>query len=248
MNRNIGTGLLCIFCALGLGAPLATMRAEPIQIEKRLIHARDPLPENACFRPYAEPRQIDVVVLHYTSAINWFDPDFQALLPQEIKDRVKARGITPDTIQEHRFDVDLNIQLFRTYGVAPHYIIGRSGEVVQLVEDNDMAYHAGVSTMPGGDGRTGANYFSIGIELTSAHPDEDERIRTGLDAAYTEDQYRALSALMEVLVARHPITKIVGHDEIAPDRKKDPGPLFDWSRVREAAGWRPLALAGIEGR
>lgn len=245
MNRHKGIGVICI---LMLGVPFTTTRAEPIQIEKRLIHARYPLSENPCFRPYAEPRQIDVVVLHYTSAINWFDPEFQALLPQETKDRVKARGITPDTIQEHRFDVDLNIRLFRTYGVAPHYIIGRSGEVVQLVEDNDMAYHAGVSIMPGGDGRTGANYFSIGIELTSAHPDDDKRIRAGLDAAYTEDQYRALGALMEILMERHPITKIVGHDEIAPDRKKDPGPLFDWSRVREAGGWRPLALAGIEGR
>lgn len=230
------------------GALCAAASIQSLDIEKRLIHARDPLPQNPCFRPYAEPRQIDVVVLHYTSAIYWFDADFQSLLSQETKDQIKARGVTPDTIQKHRFDLGLNILIFRAYGVAPHYIIGRSGRVVQLVEDNDMAYHAGVSTMPGEDGRTGANYFSIGIELTSAHPDDDEQIRSGKEPAYTEAQYKALMALMEILVARHPIAKIVGHDEIAPDRKKDPGPLFDWSRVREAGGWRPRVLVEKPGR
>lgn len=203
-----------------------------LHIEKRLIHARDPLPENPCFQPYSLARDIDVVVLHHTSAINWFDPEFQSLLPQEVKDRVQARGITPGNIRDHCFDLELNIQLFRTYGVAPHYLIGRQGQIVQLVEDNDMAYHAGVSVMPDGDGRTGVNYFSIGIELTSIHPDDDERIRAHLEPAYTEAQYRALGQLLAQLVSRYPITKIVGHDEIAPGRKKDPGPLFDWSMVR----------------
>lgn len=216
------------------------------RIIKRIIHERDPLPENPCFRPYFERRRIDVVVLHYTSASDWFDPKFQTLFTRETKEQVEARGITPATIQEHRFDLELNRLLFRTYGVAPHYLIGREGEVIQLVEDNDMAYHAGVSMMPGGHGRRGGNYFSIGIELTSAHPDDDERIRTGLDAAYTEAQYRALGRLLEQLAARHPITKIVGHDEIAPDRKKDPGPLFDWSRVREPGGRRPLAVFNVQ--
>ncbi len=232
VRRRITLVLLSALIAGTLSAASADTLVEPLTIEKRLIHARDPLPENPCFRPYAEQRQINVIVLHHSSAVYWFDPAFQALLTQEVKDRVHAQGITPENIQTHRFDLDLIIQIFRTYGVAPHYLIGRQGEVIQLVEDNDMAYHAGVSTMPDGDGRTGVNYFSIGIELTSVHPD-DERIGTLREPAYTEAQYLALTKLVERLTTRYSIKKIVGHDEIAPDRKKDPGPLFDWSRIRD---------------
>ncbi|MCS6278390.1 MAG: N-acetylmuramoyl-L-alanine amidase [Opitutus sp.] len=172
VRRRITLVLLSALIAGTLSAASADTLVEPLKIEKRLIHVRDPLPENPCFRPYAEQRQINVIVLHHTSAVYWFDPAFQALLTQEVKDRVHTQGITLENIQTHRFDLDLIIQIFRTYGVAPHYLIGRKGEVIQLVEDNDMAYHAGVSTMPDGDGRTGVNYFSIGIELTSVHPDE----------------------------------------------------------------------------
>jgi AmpD protein len=84
-----------------------------------------------------------------------------------------------------------------------------------------MAWHAGESTF---EGREGCNRFSIGIEMegTPGHP-------------LTEVQYRALKELCLTLMKRYPLItpeRIVGHSDIAPGRKEDPGPLFAWGRFR----------------
>ncbi|WP_407944968.1 1,6-anhydro-N-acetylmuramyl-L-alanine amidase AmpD [Ostreibacterium oceani] len=102
--------------------------------------------------------------------------------------------------------------------VSAHCLIRRNGEIVQLVNFNDRAWHAGQSSY---QGRTHCNDFAIGIELEG----------TG-DVAYRYGQYAALQALTQALVAHYPAigTHIVGHEHIAPDRKTDPGPSFDWAR------------------
>lgn len=107
--------------------------------------------------------------------------------------------------------------------VSPHYFIDRGGEVVELVDPDEMAWHAGESSF---EGREGCNSFSIGIELEG-----------GPDHPFTEGQYRALEKLCPLLMERYPsITpeRIVGHSDIAPGRKEDPGPLFAWGRLRDA--------------
>ncbi len=71
------------------------------------------------------------------------------------------------------------------------------------------------------DHRDAVNDFSIGIELAGTQA-----------SGFTEEQYRELASLIAEIAARHPITTIVGHEHIAPDRKVDPGPLFDWSRLK----------------
>ena len=103
--------------------------------------------------------------------------------------------------------------------VSAHLLIRRDGELLQFVSFDDRAWHAGVSCY--GD-RENCNDFSIGIELE------------GTDSLpYTDAQYRALQAVTRALLQTYPGMSrehIAGHSDIAPGRKTDPGPAFDWSR------------------
>jgi len=102
--------------------------------------------------------------------------------------------------------------------VSAHFLIRRAGELLQFVPCTMRAWHAGASCWRG---RGGCNDFSIGIELE------------GTDAVpYTAPQYRVLSQLARALRSTYAITDIVGHCDIAPARKTDPGPSFDWLRFR----------------
>jgi AmpD protein len=107
--------------------------------------------------------------------------------------------------------------------VSAHVLIRRSGEIVQFVPFSQRAWHAGKSEYCG---RTACNDFSIGIELEGTD-----------DTPYEEAQYVSAIALIRSLLAAYPSLsreRIVGHSDIAPGRKTDPGPHFDWSRVRAA--------------
>lgn len=101
--------------------------------------------------------------------------------------------------------------------VSAHFLIRRNGECVQFVSCFQRAWHAGVSCW---QGRNRCNDFSIGIELEGC----DEQ-------PFEEAQYASLNALIEILTHAFPITAIVGHSEIAPGRKTDPGPFFMWQRI-----------------
>ena len=104
--------------------------------------------------------------------------------------------------------------------VSSHCLIRRSGEIVQYVPFHKRAWHAGVSRF---QDREDCNDFSIGIELE------------GTDhIPYTNEQYQVLAQVIEVLQNSYPLItqdRIVGHQTIAPTRKTDPGPAFDWSRL-----------------
>jgi AmpD protein len=105
--------------------------------------------------------------------------------------------------------------------VSAHALIRRDGAIIQYVPFNKRAWHAGVSEYCG---REKCNDFSIGIELEGAD-----------DIPYTYDQYRALSELIKALWQAYPsIAKsdLVGHSDIAPGRKTDPGESFDWSLLK----------------
>lgn len=106
----------------------------------------------------------------------------------------------------------------RDLRVSSHFLVGRDGALRQFVSCLDRAWHAGVSCW---NGRERCNDFSIGIELEGAD-----------DLAYADAQYRVLAQLTRALRARYPIAGIAGHSEIAPGRKTDPGPAFDWPRYR----------------
>ena len=104
--------------------------------------------------------------------------------------------------------------------VSAHVFIDRRGRTIQFVPFDERAWHAGASSWRG---RSGCNDFSIGIELEGT---ETRR--------YTEAQYARLRLVLSALMERYPELgrdRIVGHSEIAPGRKTDPGPAFDWFRV-----------------
>ncbi|MGL4921112.1 1,6-anhydro-N-acetylmuramyl-L-alanine amidase AmpD [Aeromonas sp. 30P] len=106
--------------------------------------------------------------------------------------------------------------------VSAHCLIRRDGELVQYVPFGERAWHAGVSSW---QGREACNDFSIGIELEGTD-----------EIPYTEAQYRALAVLTRAISERYPaITheKIVGHCDIAPGRKTDPGASFQWDYYRQ---------------
>ena len=107
--------------------------------------------------------------------------------------------------------------------VSAHVLIRRDGELTQYVPFGERAWHAGVSEYRG---RCGCNDFSVGIELE------------GTDAIpYTQAQYGALVALIAALIAAYPSLSaehLVGHSDVAPGRKTDPGEGFEWPRLRAA--------------
>ncbi|MDF0535137.1 1,6-anhydro-N-acetylmuramyl-L-alanine amidase AmpD [Shewanella sp. A32] len=107
--------------------------------------------------------------------------------------------------------------------VSAHFLIRRDGEIVQFVSCDERAWHAGVSSF---DGRIGCNDFAVGIELE------------GTDTSgYTDIQYQQLQQLTRELMTIYPMIvkkRIVGHCDIAPGRKTDPGPGFDWQRYLAA--------------
>ncbi|CAA0083458.1 1,6-anhydro-N-acetylmuramyl-L-alanine amidase AmpD [BD1-7 clade bacterium] len=106
--------------------------------------------------------------------------------------------------------------------VSSHFLIRRSGEVCQFVSADKRAWHAGVSEYVG---RDNCNDFSIGIELEGAD-----------DVPYEPPQYQQLAVLCAALMGEYPSIEpgaVTGHSDIAPGRKTDPGPVFDWSYFRQ---------------
>lgn len=107
--------------------------------------------------------------------------------------------------------------------VSAHYLIDVTGLIYQLVHDEDVAWHAGVSFW---QGRTNVNDFSIGIELVNDN--------TGI-MPYPEQQLAACAQLVKAICSERGITpeNVVGHCDIAPGRKTDPGPAFPWANFRQ---------------
>jgi AmpD protein len=106
--------------------------------------------------------------------------------------------------------------------VSAHLFIARDGAVTQFVPFHERAWHAGVSSF---HGVANCNDYSIGIELEGCD-----------NIAYTDAQYDALAQVSQQILATYPeITpeRIVGHNQIAPERKTDPGEAFDWARFRQ---------------
>jgi len=106
--------------------------------------------------------------------------------------------------------------------VSSHFLIRRDGEVVQFVPVERRAWHAGASSWRG---RSRCNDFSVGIELEGTEED-----------AFTDLQYQALTELVRRLQSKFPIRDVAAHSEVAPGRKTDPGPHFDWARVLASLG------------
>ena len=111
---------------------------------------------------------------------------------------------------------DAYLRAIQTLRVSAHFFLRRDGELIQFVAAQARAWHAGVSVWRG---RNRCNDFSVGVELE------------GTDSVPFEDaQYLRLAELTRALQAALPLTDVAAHSDIAPSRKIDPGPLFDWER------------------
>ena len=146
---------------------------------------------------------IDLVVIHYVS-----------LPPGEFG----GTGIVDLFTNRLRPDAHPLYAGIASLRVSAHFLIRRGGNLIQFVPCARRAWHAGESSW---NGRVRCNDFSIGIELEG----------TG-EVPFTAAQYRRLAALTRALQARYPIRDIAGHSDVAPGRKTDPGPHFDWARYR----------------
>ena len=182
------------------------MRAQTKQamwINGRWQAARQADSPNCEERPAGE--DISLVVLHNISL-----PPFEygnGAVEKLFTNRIRA--------EEHPF-----FSILTPLRVSSHFFIERTGQVVQFVSCDQMAYHAGVSSFRG---RDKCNAFSIGIELE------------GCDfEPFTEAQYAALADLLRSLQQAYPIEAVCGHQDIAPGRKTDPGHFFDWPRLEQA--------------
>jgi N-acetyl-anhydromuramoyl-L-alanine amidase len=102
--------------------------------------------------------------------------------------------------------------------VSAHFLVRRTGDLVQFVPCAKRAWHAGVSQWRG---RAACNDYSVGIELEGSD-----------EAPFEERQYTVLAELTRAIKRAYPIAEVVGHSDIAPGRKTDPGPCFDWAHYR----------------
>lgn len=109
--------------------------------------------------------------------------------------------------------------------VSSHFLVRRSGNVVQFVPLERRAWHAGASRWRGA---ARCNDFSVGIELEGTD-----------DGAFAAAQYAGLRALCRTLLSRLPVKAIAGHSDVAPDRKTDPGACFDWARLLRGLAAHP---------
>lgn len=111
----------------------------------------------------------------------------------------------------------------RGLAVSTHFFLRRDGSLCQFVSADQRAWHAGLSHYRG---RDNCNDHSVGIELE------------GLEGwTFTDEQYLVLAVLCQYLKARYPIRHIAGHLHVAPGRKSDPGPGFDWSHLKNLLTW-----------
>jgi N-acetylmuramoyl-L-alanine amidase len=110
--------------------------------------------------------------------------------------------------------------------VSAHYLVDEDGSITALVPEQARAWHAGASAWLG---QAGLNDRSIGIELVN--PGHEWGYR-----AFPEAQYQACIALCQAIIGRWPIPprRVLGHSDVAPERKEDPGELFDWPRLAAA--------------
>lgn len=157
-------------------------------------------------RPEGPPGEVSLLIIHNIS------------LPPAQFGTGKVQQFFSNTLDTNEHPYFAEIAALR---VSAHFLIERDGVVTQFVACHRRAWHAGVSRF---DEREGCNDFSVGIELegTDTQP-------------FSDAQYHALANLTRQLQAAYPaitVERITGHSNVAPGRKTDPGPCFDWPRYR----------------
>jgi len=147
---------------------------------------------------------------------------------------------------QNPYNPDRIKQIFEQYQVSAHYLVGRDGTIYKFVKEDRMAFHAGKGKFAQAPTyENNLNIRSIGIEILAVSSKKDmkmfmseshyEKIPKEL-VGFTDAQYKAIKFLLDDIYKRNPqIVKdrkhIVGHNEFAPERRTDPGELFDWTKI-----------------
>jgi N-acetyl-anhydromuramoyl-L-alanine amidase len=153
---------------------------------------------------------VDLIVLHSIS------------LPPGVYGEGYVQALFTNSLD---WDAHPYFQSIRDLKVSTHFFITRAGALWQFVSVDQRAWHAGSSSF---QGREQCNDYSVGIELE------------GLEGEVFEAaQYGCLVQLCHALRERYPIAHVVGHEHIAPGRKQDPGPGFDWALLVHSVAWSP---------
>jgi AmpD protein len=224
--------VLCQFCKVHLPKPDALVIEDRFYCSKEHLHAVDErgwlgsalwrISPNQDVRP--ENIIPDLAVVHHIS-----------LPPGNFKSQTSSQYII-DFFQNN-LDVSVHpyFEEIASQKVSSHFLITRTGKLIQFVSTQNKAWHAGVSTFLG---REKCNDFSIGIELEGDG-----------DTVFEEAQYQALAKLMARLTEIYPQLQVAGHSDIAPERKTDPGKFFDWKKFQKATGISPEKLPfGLDSR
>jgi AmpD protein len=161
----------------------------------------------------ARPDEVkpDLLVIHHIS-----------LPPGEFKSQTSSQNIV--NFFQNALDVNAHpyFSEIANQRVSSHFLITRTGELIQFVSTQDRAWHAGVSNFMG---RERCNDFSIGVELEGDG-----------DAPFEDVQYKSLAKLVQKLQLTYPNLQFAGHSDIAPERKTDPGKYFDWEKFQKETG------------
>jgi AmpD protein len=160
------------------------------------------------FGPRPALALVDLVVVHSIS------------LPPGVYGGDEVRQLFTNTLD---WDAHPYFRQIRGMQVSAHFFIRRDGALLQFVSCDQRAWHAGASSYRG---RDNCNDDSVGIELE------------GLEGeTFEQAQYEQLAVVCAALAQHYPIRHVAGHEHIAPARKKDPGPGFDWSSLQRELGW-----------
>jgi AmpD protein len=160
------------------------------------------------FGPRPADASIDLIVVHSIS------------LPPGVYGGDEVERLFTNTLD---WDAHPYFQQIRGMQVSAHFFIRRDGALIQFVSCDERAWHAGRSSYRG---RENCNDDSVGIELE------------GLEGeTFEAAQYEALAAVCAALGQHYPIRHVAGHEHIAPVRKMDPGPGFEWAELQRALGW-----------
>jgi N-acetyl-anhydromuramyl-L-alanine amidase AmpD len=181
-------------------------KTEPAETEKNISQAKNPTEKVSL----EKNNSAKIKIIEH-----WVNFGFTASAERKIDTLVVHSSY--NALGGDEYAVEKLINEYKEYGVAPHYLIDRQGNIYQLVKEKDIAYHAGESKVP--DGRTNVNNFSLGVEIMENKTDGP-----------TSAQYAALKKLITDIKLRHKIKYILGHDQIAPGRKDDPW-NFDWDKI-----------------
>jgi AmpD protein len=169
--------------------------------------------------PRPAAAQIDLLVIHSIS------------LPPGVYGGRWIDALFTNTLD---WDAHPYFQQIRGLEVSAHFVVRRTGEVVQFVSCERRAWHAGRSVWRG---RDNCNDDSIGIELEGL---EGERFEPA--------QYDSLVGLCQAIARQYPVGHVAGHEHIAPGRKGDPGAGFNWAWLHQGLGWHPACFAHTQPR